>query len=459
MLNRIQNYISSLPSSLQSFGRSLSQVEKTTKFVAVAVFSALVLVYAWARLRNRFKILDKKDFGVQIKGIFDRNQCLLRGEVQLSDGTVIQNCSQRAEKQGENSYKGCFDANLSGFGTMLDSKQNKYEGEFRNGKLNGRGIIDSFRGTKIEGIFKNNKPEKGRYIHSDGTIIEDCQHTERQNDHLIVAGFFDKDRNGFGYMGDNKRNLEIIGEFKSGVLEGIGEVCYGQAIKETGRFKGARLEGIGKIDYLTLKLSIQGKFHEGGLIAGDISSTVSDLKINNCKEIDIQKDNISIKGVFTANIENRYYSGVGTIETPTALYFGLFLEGKFVLGHITFKNGIEVDGDMNESLTITFTDKTKAENCVIRSGIETIAEHDANVKGLFDVNFNGIGRIDFTDGSCHVGEFKAGKLHGCGELHLNGSDAVQKGRFENGLFVQPAKDVLTDPGVPFEIPYEIPFVE
>ena len=183
-------------------------------------------------------------------------------------------------KNDNSIYKGSWNAHgkKEGFGIFLDSKGNKYIGEWKDDKFNGKGrlfsidgdyyegyfidgIIDGqgmyyskVRGYKYLGGFKNYKFHgKGKLVYDnkmtyEGSFIEGCKEGEGKlvfNDGAYYEGNFIKNNfNGKGKF-NFKDGRNYYGDWKNNTMEGKGVFNWGNGCKYNGDYKNNKKEGNG----------------------------------------------------------------------------------------------------------------------------------------------------------------------------------------------------------------------
>lgn len=162
---------------------------------------------------------------------------------------------------------------FDGKGAYIDDDNGwEYEGEFKNGRLNGEGKITLTSGTTYEGKFSENQLHgQGKITYSAGSIKE--------------GEFRKDDLHGQGKITDSSGNIEKEGEFKFGhLVKGIrnssdkseeGEFKHDKLIKGKitfedgtvweGEFKNEKLHGQGKKTMPDGTVE-QGIFEEGALV-------------------------------------------------------------------------------------------------------------------------------------------------------------------------------------------------
>jgi hypothetical protein len=183
-------------------------------------------------------------------------------------------------KKDNSIYKGSwnFHGKKEGFGTFIDSKGNKYLGEWKDDKLNGKGRLFSVNGDYYEGFFKDGIIEgygmyyskmsgykymgdfKNYKFHGKGKLIYDDKMTYEGN-------FFEGYKNGEGkltfkdgayYEGDFEKNIfngkgkfhfkdgrRYNGDWKNNIMEGKGTFNWGNDCKYIGDYKNNKREGNG----------------------------------------------------------------------------------------------------------------------------------------------------------------------------------------------------------------------
>lgn len=133
-------------------------------------------------------------------------------------------------------YSQCISGDcVNGKGVSIRPTGNKYEGEFKNEKMDGKGTYYWTTGQKYEGEFKNGKREgNGTFYGIDGYKYEG----EYKNDA--------KDGYGTLYVIDGEK---YEGEFKNDNIEGKGVYYYSNGDKFEGSFQNGIKEGYGTYYY------------------------------------------------------------------------------------------------------------------------------------------------------------------------------------------------------------------
>lgn len=146
---------------------------------------------------------------------------------------------------------GCKDQRASGNGTLVwrdGASEQRYQGEMRDGRMNGRGIYTFSNGDRYEGEFKNDD------FDGIGTLVE----------------------------GDSRYE----GEWKSGKRNGRGMMIMPDGTRYDGQFKDDAIEGFGRF-VLKDGRRFEGMIHDhvpngqGTLIEPD-GATYSGTWVNGC---------------------------------------------------------------------------------------------------------------------------------------------------------------------------------
>jgi hypothetical protein len=138
-----------------------------------------------------------------------------------------------------------------------------YDGEFKNGEPNGRGIMDYGKGEKYDGEFKNGKENgKGLYI-KDGQIkpVQYVDGELQKIDNLVSVGA--------------RPQMEGC---KSGDCEnGYGTAVFESGNRYEGSFKNYRFHGKGKMTFASGNV-IEGEFSENKPVTGTCTYTYEKMK-------------------------------------------------------------------------------------------------------------------------------------------------------------------------------------
>ena len=285
----------------------------------------------------------------------------------------------------------------------------KYEGEIKDNKPNGKGIYYSITGEIKEGIFKDGLLNgKGKMTLNNGFFIE--------------GDFINNELNGFGKTVNI--NGEIYeGEFKNGIREGKGKLILSNEDRFEGNFIKGKFEGYGKF------IKKNGEIYEGEFIEG----------IPNGKGHKKYKNGIEYDGNFKNGIENGY--GIKKFGDGE-IYEGEFLDGvKSGKGKHIFKDGQKYEGDFledhyNGNGIYLWPDGLKyvgefKDDKVEGKGTLIYPNGDKYEGYFIDGKYNGFGIENKIDGSKYEGEFKNDEYEGHG-IKIFPSGEKYEGEFHKG---------------------------
>ena len=165
-------------------------------------------------------------------------------------------------------YKGSwhYDGYKEGFGILIDNNGNKYIGDWKKDKLNGKGRLLSINGDYYEGEFKNG-------------LIE-----------------------GYGIFHNKKDGYTYKGYFKNNKFEGDGEISYDNSMKYKGTFEDGYKNGEGILS-----------FNDGTYYQGHFEKNVFEgkgffkFKDGRTYKGEWKNNNMEGKGEFVWNRETKYY--------------------------------------------------------------------------------------------------------------------------------------------------------
>lgn len=187
-----------------------------------------------------------------------------------------------------------------GQGRLLHNGKLLYEGDFKNGIIEGSGKMYDMedRSSYYEGEFKNNRFQgNGKFVYSDGSYY--------------TGPFEDGLQEGTGKLLNADGSLLYTGSFSGGSLHGKGTYYFGENHYYIGSFEDGLFAGQGKV-YDDGKLQYEGEW------AGD-------AKYKGKSYVDGKLD---YEGYFHDNNPHGY----GTTYTPDG---ELYYRGQFQFGHIT----------------------------------------------------------------------------------------------------------------------------
>ena len=153
------------------------------------------------------------------------------------------------------------DDKFSGWGRDSRSNGDVFEGRFENGMITGKGIFLDSKKNKYIGDFKEMKRwGKGKLVTKE----------------IFYEGeFLDNKLNGKGYIKFLKNELEYSGTFKSDQIEGRGIFKWKNGDKYEGEVKNGKMHGIGKFK------CHNGQIYNGTFENGQIKDKKSQMNISN----------------------------------------------------------------------------------------------------------------------------------------------------------------------------------
>lgn len=192
------------------------------------------------------------------------------------------------------------DGKPHGQGRLLHVGKLFYEGEFKNGVIEGKGKMydPEDRNSYYEGEFKNNRFHgEGKTVYSDGTYY--------------IGPFGDGMREGAGKLLNADGSLIYTGAFSGDAIHGKGTYYLGENDYYIGSFDKGNFEGQGKI-YFDGKLQYEGQWTSGLKYKG---KSYFEGKLN-----------------YEGYHHNNNPHGYGTTYTTDGK---LYYRGQFQFGHIT----------------------------------------------------------------------------------------------------------------------------
>jgi len=126
-------------------------------------------------------------------------------------------------------YEGQFlDNRISGKGTMSYQNGNRYSGDFKSGMKHGNGVFTFANGDVYRGEFRDNQREgRGTYVFADGAKYFGEFHSGRRHG-----------KGKYVYAG----GAEYVGEFRNGRKHGYGVCIYPNGVRVKGIWKDDRLD-------------------------------------------------------------------------------------------------------------------------------------------------------------------------------------------------------------------------
>ncbi len=279
------------------------------------------------------------------------------------------------------------------FGTKTYADGNKYVGEWKDNKRNGRGTYlflanNEFKGDKYDGEFKDNDfYGQATYTHADGT--------------KYVGEYQDDKRNGQGTL-THANGTKYVGEFKDGKRNGQGTGTLLSGEKYVGEWKDGKVLGWGTVYSVNGSIINQGIWADGKLVR---SEPVQQATVPVCQGSDA----------------SRWSYCFGTVTFPKGdNYSGEWKYGKWNgQGTFTFVDGNKYVGEYKD-------DKRNGQ------GIYTYANGEKYVGEFKDNEFYGQGTFYYLGGTKYVGEWR-GKRNGQG-THTTPSGEKYVGEFKDNNF-------------------------
>ena len=242
-------------------------------------------------------------------------------------------------KEDNSIYKGSWNSQgkKEGFGIFLDSKGNKYVGEWKDDKFNGKGRLFSIQGDFYEGYFVDGAMEGNGMFYS------------KTIGYKYIGEFKNNKFHGLGkIIYDNKMSYE--GNFVEGYKEGKGKLIFSDGTYYEGNFEKNNFEGKGLF-----------VFKDGRNYNGDWKNNAMDGKGvfnwgNECKyNGDYKNNKREGNGVYSYGCN--LYDGSWLNNLPhgegTLLHDGIKIVGHFRYGKILeMKEGKGVNREMTQKFTL-----------------------------------------------------------------------------------------------------------
>jgi hypothetical protein len=283
-----------------------------------------------------------------------------------------------------------------------------YEGEWEDGKHNGKGKYVYADGTVYEGDWKDGKQHgKGRFVYADGAFYEgDCEDDKKHGKGKYVYA------NGNIYEGDWKDGMQhgkgkyvyatdiYEGDFEDGKKHGKGKYVYADGAIYEGDWKDGKQHGKGR--YVTASGDVYEGDYEDGKKHGKAKNVYAD------------------GAVYEGDWKNGKKHGRGKyMYADGDVYEGDYEDGnQHGRGKYMYANGNVYEGDWND--------------CNLHGkGRYVTASGDVYEGDFEDGKMHGRGRYVYANGNVYEGDWKGGKHHGRGK-YVYHTGAVYEGDYEDG---------------------------
>ena len=331
----------------------------------------------------------------------------------------------------------------------------EYKGEWKNGKLHGKGILKEAWGGIYVGDFKNNLANgNGKQEDPDGSWWEG----EIKNDKLNGKGIYVNSR-GHIYKGLFKDNMlngpgifttpegdKVSGNFENDYLNGLGKWKYANGDIAEGNFKDDSIDGF------AIYIWANGDKYEGNWVKGYREGKGKyTYKNGNIYEGEYLNNKSEGNGTLTfydgtkyvGKFKNDLYHGDGTATWEDgSKYTGGWKEGeRHGKGKYEYSNGNVYDGPWEKGLENGFgifiwSDGEIYEGNWVDGYREGKGKYTYKSGTVYEGNFveniaEGNGKIIYSDGTKYTGEFKDGNEHGQGSVDYANGDKYL-GQFEDG---------------------------
>jgi hypothetical protein len=329
-------------------------------------------------------------------------------------------------------YAGNF---LNGFyhgkGTMLFSDGSFLTGEWKNGKLNGKGVNLTKTGNFYSGNFVDGKKEgKGYMLYKDNGILVGEWKIDKFTGRCIFIPaaaatisdniYSEDQKNGPGYQYEIENKKLFQGTWKNGTWEGATTNNYSSFINVTdfyaektdaqvlmGKLNTARTQITDTAFYYDIKNKrryfgkyLDGKFQSGVIVKDDSSRIIGAMNENglagpaciykvgafydegnyvkdylngpNCMSIDLKNKSI----YYGATSDKGYFSGKAWyVNNRNDLFNGDYIEGKFTgKGYKLNAAGYCVRGVFEDGFPVTVTSITDDKGQAVSLQVKTLAE-------------------------------------------------------------------------------------
>lgn len=301
----------------------------------------------------------------------------------------------------------------NGYGKYLDPVGNIYEGNWVNGKLNGKGKATQFNGDTYEGDYSDSKREgQGTYTFKTGDVY--------------FGHFANNSINGKGKRNFPNGNI-YEGDWVNGIMEGQGIYTVKNGNYYSGEWKNSKQNGYGKEFVKATNVTREGTWKDGILVNSTTAVTSPSKGSDTC----VSGNCANGKGkyiypngdTYEGNFVNGKKDGQGTLAFPSGnVYIGQFANNVFNgKGIYKFADGEIYDGNWVDNK---------------RSGKgKTTFDGDIYEGDYVNGKKEGRGTYTFKDGDYYTGEWKNNNHNGYGKFYNKATNTTQEGPWKDGVFV------------------------
>ena len=290
----------------------------------------------------------------------------------------------------------------------------KYEGDWENGKREGRGVLTFTNGEYYEGGFKDDHRCYDNYWVIKDQNGQPIIHGTAPNYNEVPKIMVLKSHSGNLYQGQVRDNLP----------DGTGSCKYSNGNVYEGWWQNGKRNGIGVLKHQNGSIISEGKWKDDNYIGFNIGVS----SVNESRENNGRNNSGSVHGVSNRN----EVSNVNNFQLPNgANYTGAIKNGKREgKGMMNFVNGEQYEGDWKCDKregkgVLKYIDGSKYEGdwkCDKREGKGVLKYNNgASYEGEFQNDMcYGKGILKYRDGSVYEGGFKNDMCDGKGILKFEG---------------------------------------
>jgi hypothetical protein len=223
-------------------------------------------------------------------GIYDANKL----SSSLNESSVLDHIRQKQSGSVAGNNNGCAGDCQNGKGRKSDADGNTYDGDWKNGMMDGVGTLTTSGGIKYVGEFKtDNMHGYGVIYGADGKVIQSgIYETNKLSSNLSESSVLENIRqkqsgsvagnntgcigdcqNGKGRKSDADGNT-YDGQWRNGTMDGLGTLTTGDGIKYYGEFKSDNMHGHGIIYGKDGKVIQSGVYENNTLTTSKTESEV-----------------------------------------------------------------------------------------------------------------------------------------------------------------------------------------